>query len=147
MGANAQYFGVIKTVPGTAGHIFLSNAGQLPVSSSFGSMKYSINQGKTWTTVRNMTGVTAFGFGATSPDHTYPAIVVAGVYNKVYGIWRSIDWDGAKTWQQIGSYPRNLGVTILDVDGDKVIPNVFYYTTNSGLFCSAPSTAHCNGST
>jgi len=147
IGPNAQYFGVIKTVPGKAGHIFLSNAGQLPVSSSFGSMKYSIDQGKKWTTIRNMTGVTAFGFGAASPGYTYPAIVVAGVYNKVYGIWRSIDWDGAKTWQQIGSYPRNLGVTIMDVDGDKVIPNVFYYTTNSGLFCSAPSITYCNGST
>ena len=59
-------------------------------------------------------------FGATSHDHTYPAIVVAGVYNKVYGIWRSIAVGMA---QRRGSKSDRILATLvspfLDVDGDK----------------------------
>lgn len=147
MSGNAQFGAVIKAVPGNAGHLFLTNYGNVPPDGLNGEMFYYTDGGVTKNVVANMTGVVAYGFGAAFPGHTYPAIVCACFYNGVYGIWQSIDWDGAKTWQKIGTYPKNLGVTMEDIDGDKVIPNVFYYTTNSGVFCSAPSTAYCNGGT
>jgi hypothetical protein len=147
MGGNAQFLPVLKTVPGKAGHLFLSNAGNSPIDSSTGKLVYSTDGGVHTRTVPKLTGVLAYGFGGAFTGHTYPAIVVAGVYNGVYGIWRSIDWDGAQTWQQISTYPRDLPLTMEDIDGDKMIPNVFYYTTNSGVFCSAPSTSYCNGGT
>ena len=147
MGPNQQYFGILKSVPLNAGHLFLTNGGQLPVTSANGVMMYSTNQGVNWNTVPLMKGVMAFGFGAPAAGHSYPTIVTAAVYNGVYGIWKSIDWDTTQTWQKIGTHPRNLGVTIKDIDGDKLIPDVFYYTTNSGLFCSAPSATYCNGGT
>jgi hypothetical protein len=147
IGANSPYSGVIKTVPGKAGNFFFSYRGNDPPDPATGSFRYYTDGGITPNIVPLMTMVFAFGFGAAAPGHTYPTIVVNGAYNGAYGIWQSIDWDGAKTWQRIGTYPKNLAVYIKDIDGDKVIPNVFYYTTNSGLFCSAPSTAYCNGGT
>lgn len=146
-GPNQQYFGVIKSVPGNAGHLFLSYASAVPSTSSGGALVFYDDAGVTPQVVANMKGVTAFGLGAAKGPSTYPSIVVNGWYNGVYGIWQSTNWDTGKTWTQIGTYPKNLGVTIMDIDGDKVIPDVFYYTTNSGLFCSARSTAYCNGAT
>ncbi len=146
LGTDRSFNGLIKTVPDNAGHIFASNA-TTPFEGTGGMVKYSTDEGVNWNTVTGFTDVLSLGFGKAFAGHTYPAIVIVGFYNGVYGIWRSIDWDGAKTWEQIGPYPKNLAVSILDVDGDKVIPNVFYYTTNSGLFCSAPSTSYCNGGT
>jgi hypothetical protein len=137
---------VLKTVPGKANNLFLSY-GDNPVAGTNGGLFYYTDGGVVKKTVSGFAGVAAYGFGAPFPGHTFPTIVVAGFYKGAYGIWRSVDWDGAKTWQQIGAYPMNLPVTIEDIDGDKVIPNVFYYTTNSGVFCSAPSTSYCNGST
>jgi hypothetical protein len=147
LGVNSGFHGQIKTVPGKANNLFLSNQGNSPVDGASGGLFVSTDGGVNTTQVALTANVYAFGFGAAFNGHSYPTIVFAGFYNGVYGIWQSIDWDGAKTWQQIGTYPKNLAVTMEDIDGDKVIPNVFYYTTSSGLFCSAPSTGYCNGGT
>jgi len=146
LSVDKQFGGIIKTVPGNADHIFLAT-GDWNVSSTNGFLTWSIDGGQNFTSDTNFGSIMSFGFGAPFPGHTYPAIVVVGWRNSVYGIWQSIDWDGAKTWQKIGTHPLNWSVTVEDVDGDKVIPNVFYYSTNSGVFCSAPSTSYCNGGT
>ena len=57
-----------------------------------------------------MTGMTAFGFLGDDNDYTYPVIVVAGVYNKVYGIWRSIVFGMA---QRRGSKSDRILVTLV----------------------------------
>jgi hypothetical protein len=145
LSGNRQYFTMLKAVPGQSGHIFISDGANQDGAS--GGLYYYTDGGVTQNTVANMKSVLAYGFGAAASGHTYPTIVAVGWYNGVYGIWQSIDWDGAKTWQQIGTYPLNIPVTIKDVDGDKVVPNVFYYSTNSGVFCSATSVSYCNGNT
>jgi xyloglucan-specific exo-beta-1,4-glucanase len=150
---STQFIPILKHVPNIgsgvgSGHLFFSYATGTPFSddATFG-FYYSTDGFATKTQISNWTMVAAYGFGAPFPGHTYPTIVAVGFYNHVWGIYRSIDWDGAKTWQQIGTYPLNLPVTIKDIDGDKSQANVFYYATNSGFFCSAPSTTYCNGGT
>lgn len=145
---NRQFNPTIKAVPGQADTLFLAvGAVTLGDLGSTSGLYYSTNGGSSVSTVAHMTTVSAIGFGVAFAGHTFPAIVVAGYYNGVYGIWQSIDWDGAQTWQKIGDYPLSIPLYIWDIDGDKVVPNVFYYGTNSGIFCSAPSTSYCNGGT
>lgn len=148
LGGNAAINPIIKTVPGQAGYIFLSGGvpGGTNIAANSG-FYFSSNGGTTVNTIANATAVTAFGFGAAFPGHTFPAVVFAGWYNNVYGIWRSIDWDGAQTWQNIGTYPMNIPLPINNIEGDKGIQGVFFYGTISGIFCGALSTAQCNGST
>jgi hypothetical protein len=83
--------------------------------------------------------VSAFGFGAASPGHTYPTIWAAGWYNNgtgfTYGIWVCKDWDGEQTWQRASDgYPNGWPLPILDLDGDKGIPQQVYGVTGSGAF-------------
>lgn len=150
---NRQFNPTIKAVPGQADTLFLAvGPVTLGDKGSISGFYYSTNGGTTVSTIANMTTVAAFGFGANAPGHTFPTIVLAGYYNGVYGVWQSIDWDGAKTWQKLGTFMTakngdTIPMNIWDIDGDKVIPNVFYYGTNSGVFCSATSTAYCNGGT
>jgi xyloglucan-specific exo-beta-1,4-glucanase len=141
---NSQYGSAIKTVPGQSGHIFMSHWGNLDGTN--GGLYYNTAGGTGGLTqIANWTGVVAFGFGAAAPDSSYPTIVAVGWYNGTYGIYQSKDWDTSKTWQKIGDYPKNSLQAIQDVDGDKVIHDVFYYTGSSGTYCSAKSTAYCNG--
>lgn len=146
-GANIQFNPSLVSVPGQAGTLFLG-MGPVTIGQQAGNaFLWTTNGGTSWTTISGIDNVTAVGFGAAAPGHTFPVITIAGYKSNVYGIYQSIDWDGAKTWQKIGDYPLNIPLYIWDIDGDKVVPNVFYYGTNSGVFCSAPSTAYCNGST
>lgn len=148
LGPNEQYNPTLKAVPGQAGYLFLANGLILPPQDvSTSGFYYYTDAGVTKNTIANVTGVTAFGFGAAFPGHTFPAIVFVGYYNHVYGVWRSIDWDTTKTWQQIGTYPLSLPLAVLDVDGDKANPGVFYFGTGSGVICGATSTSQCNGGT
>jgi len=142
-GPSQQFNPVLKTVPGHADAIFMSY-GDPVVSKTQGGLFYSTNGGSTVHGVPGFAAVRGFGFGAAFAGHAFPAIVVAGFYKGTYGIWRSIDWDGSRTWHQIGSYPNNLGVTIEDIDGDKLLADLFYISTNSGVFC-VTSTANCLG--
>ena len=147
LNGSRQYNPHLKAVPGQAGYLFLST-GTVTVGIQTASALYWSNDGgATVNTISQFSTVSAFGFGANAPGHTFPVIVAVGYYNSVYGIWQCIDWDTTKTWQKIGDYPMNMPLYITDVDGDKVVYNVFYYGTNSGVFCSSPSTAYCNGGT
>jgi hypothetical protein len=146
-GPNEQINPTLKTMPGQASTFFFAfgiNNGLVTAGNNF---VFSTNGGESITTIANFSNVTAFGFGAPFSGHTMPAIVAVGYFNNVYGIWRSIDWDTNKTWQQIGTFPLNLPLPILDVDGDKSVPGVFFYATGSGLLCGALSASQCNGGT
>lgn len=148
LGPNEQFNPTIKTVPGQAGYLFLAYGTIEPPGDTTGNgFYYYTDAGVTKNTISGMQGVMAFGFGAAFAGHTFPAIYAAGWYNHVYGIWRSIDWDGSKTWQQVGTYPRNVPIPIEDIDGNKVTPGVFYLGTVSGVFCGALSSSNCNGGT
>lgn len=143
-GPNQQYYPQIKTVPGQAGYFF-AGYGNTANSSTTGAFGYSSNSGTTFTAISGFAAIDGFGFGAVPPGHTFPAIMVVGFKNGVYGFWRSKDWDGAQTWQQVGTYPLNYPAAIMDIDGDKTNQDVWYITTSSGAFCLSPSATYCNG--
>lgn len=142
-GAGLQFAPILKTAPDGAGHLFLGYGGGLDAPN--GGFAYSTDGGVTYTTDAAFKGVAAIGLGVAAAGHTYSQIVIVGFRNGVYGVWRSIDWDGAKTWQQIATYPYNWAAAIQDIDGDKVIPGVFYLTGTSGSFCLSPSINYCSG--
>lgn len=149
-GTSRQYNTTLKAVPGQTGYLFLGSGQTAPSQGCTGTtgdaLVYYPNSA-TKQTVSGITNVTAIGFGAAFPGHTFPTIVVAGCNSGTYGLYRSIDWDGAKTWQQIGAYPLGRPLSIYDIDGDKVTAGVFYYGTQSGVFCGAISITQCNGTT
>src|SRR5258708_16327134 len=99
---NGNFNATLKCVPGQAGTLFYTDGPLGSPLNTAGQLMYSTNGGTSWTHVRNMLAVT-FGFGATAPGQSYPAIYVVGFYRGVYGIYRSID--GASTWTKIGNYP------------------------------------------
>lgn len=135
---SGKFIPILKTMPGQSGTFFFSYAISTPFAddSSYG-FYYSTNGGVSKTQITGWTMVAAYGFGATISGHTMPSIVAVGFFNHVWGIYESIDWDSTQTWQKIGDYPLGLPVTIADVDGDKTIPHLWYYGTNSGVFCSS----------
>jgi len=145
--ANAKFIPILKTMPGQASTFFFSYAIATPFAddTNYG-FYYSTNGGTSKTQITGWTMVAAYGFGATIGSHTMPSIVAVGFYNHVWGIYESVDWDSGQTWQKIGDYPMGLPVTINDVDGDKTLPHVWYYGSNSGVFCSAQSSAYCGNS-
>jgi hypothetical protein len=74
---------LIRAVPGNEGHVWVALYGS--------GLKYTTNNGTSWTTVSNITYCTAVGFGKTEPSATYPTIYIWGTIGGVDGIYRSID--------------------------------------------------------
>src|ERR1044072_3131634 len=91
-----------RSVPGNEGHgwIALSNG-----------LKYTTNNGTSWTTVPNVTYCKAVGFGKAATGATYPAVYIWGTVSGVKGIFRSTDqgtsWtrinDDAHEWGGVGN--------------------------------------------
>ncbi len=130
LGGSAAYGGVLKSVPGKAGHLFYCDI-------IGGTPKRSTDHGATWTVVKDgstdFSNTTAFGFGATFPGQSYPAIYIAGFNgtNTVptnYGIWRSID--NAVTWTKLTDFPNGVVQIVNDLDGDKTTPGTIYGATS-----------------
>jgi hypothetical protein len=138
LGANLQYNPTIKSVPGNAGHIFLSYGTVAPPQPAVGNgFYYYTDGGVTKNTIANFLGVSAFGFGAIAAGQSYPTITAAGWYNNVYGIWQCQNFNpGANTgtWTKLVDYPNGWALPILDLDGDKGIANRVYGVTGSGQF-------------
>ena len=135
-GDAAYINGQMKVVYNQAGYLFFTDGeGGSAHPDTSSKFSYSTNDGVTWTVIPNFAEVTAFGFGVAFAGHSFPAIYAAGWYNGTYGLWRSVDWDGAKTWQNVGTYPNTWAAAIHDIDGDKNIVGQFYGATETGVFC------------
>jgi hypothetical protein len=111
-GGNLYWQTKLRSVPGQAGHLFLTagqaggNGNQNPQGGC--SLYRSTNGGTTWTTVPGMMEVYDVAAGAPASGHTYPAVYAVGWYNNVYGIWRSVDFDvnpTNPTWINVGPFP------------------------------------------
>jgi len=74
---------LIRAVPGNEGHVWIAMYG--------GGLKYTTNNGTSWTTVSNVSYCTAVGFGKADPSATYPAIYIWGTVGGVRGLYRSIN--------------------------------------------------------
>jgi hypothetical protein len=84
----------IRTVPGKAGYLTLSQ-GVLTNGKGF---FYSTNYGVTWSTMANVTDVWCHGYGAVQGASAYPTLWISGKVGGVIGIWKSTNF-GA-TWTQ-----------------------------------------------
>jgi photosystem II stability/assembly factor-like uncharacterized protein len=103
----------IQAVPDQAGHLFFTPGALDGVDAPF---KRSTDGGASWTEVKDVTRVLAYGFGKPSTAGEYPSIFLAGKVGGQYGIWRSSD--NAVTWKQIGDYPLGIMDGIQTITGD-----------------------------
>lgn len=90
---------LIRAVPGNEGHVWVPLYG--------GGLKYTTNNGTSWTTVSNVTYCGAVGIGKAAPSATYPALYIWGTVGGVRGIFRSID-QGAN-WTRINDDAHEWG--------------------------------------
>jgi xyloglucan-specific exo-beta-1,4-glucanase len=74
---------LIRAVPGNEGHVW--------VPLYWGGLKYTTNNGTSWTTVSGVTYCGAVGIGKAEPSATYPTIYIWGTVGGVRGIFRSIN--------------------------------------------------------
>jgi hypothetical protein len=95
--------GRARAVPDNEGHVWVALNGS--------GLKYTTNNGTSWTTVPNVTYCKAIGFGKAATGATYPAAYIWGTVSGVKGIFRSTDqgasWtrinDDAHEWGGVGN--------------------------------------------
>jgi hypothetical protein len=134
--SNSSYASVLapqlKSVPGNAGHLFYCSGpnqfnGTTQTSPASDAYFYrSTNSGVTWTQVANVLQVSSFGFGQPKPGGGgYPAILVNGFVNGVFGFWRSDD--DCATWNNMGTFAGPNGLaTVVTMSGDMDNYNYWY---------------------
>jgi len=136
----AGFNSTLSSVPGNAGHLFYTPgwlSGSTLTSPVTDPLYRSINGGVTWTAVANVLNVSCFGFGASAPGQTYPAIYIVGYVNKVFGIWQSVD--NAKSWTNMGTYPSGELDLISTISGDPNNYGAVYVGFSGGGYAYLPS--------
>jgi len=140
--SQAGWNSTLMSVPGNAGHLFYTSgylSGSTLTSPVAEPFYRSTNGGATWTAVNNVLAVSDFGFGASAPGKTYPAIYIVGWVNNVFGTWQSID--DAQTWTNLGAFPTGVLVRASAISGD---PNIFgqvYVGFHGGSYAYLPGSA------
>lgn len=110
------------------------NEGNVWVALNGGGLKYTANNGTSWTTVANVTYCGAVGFGKIATGATYPTVYIWGTVGGVRGIFRSTD-QGA-SWTRINDDahewggPGNGNFVIGDMN---VFGRVYMSTVGRGL--------------
>ena len=95
--------GRARAVPDNEGHVWVALNGS--------GLKYTTNNGTSWTTVSNVTYCRAVGFGKAATGATYPTVYIWGTVGGVKGMFRSTDqgasWtrinDDAHEWGGVGN--------------------------------------------
>jgi hypothetical protein len=135
--------GRARAVPDNEGHVWVALNGS--------GLKYTTNNGTSWTTVSNVTYCRAVGFGKAATGATYPAAYIWGTVSGVKGIFRSTDqgasWtrinDDAHEWGGVGNgnfvmgdmnvYGRSYmatvgrGLVVVESDGSVLYRNGRYH--------------------
>jgi len=83
------------------------NEGNVWVALNGSGLKYTTNNGTSWTTVANVTYCGAVGFGKTATGATYPTVYIWGTVGGVRGMFRSTD-QGA-SWTRINDDAHEWG--------------------------------------
>jgi hypothetical protein len=121
-GVDYGWSATLKAVPDHGGELYLT-PGRI-AGTTKQPFKRSANGGKTWSSVRGVTGVTAFGFGKPFPGSNFPTLFLAGYLDGRYGIYRSTD--NCSTWTHLTEYPGGRTAPIVAIDGDKAITGRVY---------------------
>jgi hypothetical protein len=130
-----NYNAKMRAVPGHKGHLFASS-GPLVGDEPLGDFRWSVNGGKTWSTIDGVVEVYDFGFGAVAPGADYPVVWIAGYVNGDFGIFRSED--RCASWIKVGTYPLGLIDTIVALDGDKKVYDRCYVGMNGSGYAYVP---------
>ncbi|THU30253.1 secretion protein [Niastella caeni] len=135
-----------RAVPDNEGHVWVALGG--------GGLKYTTNNGTSWTTVANVTNCRAVGFGKAATGAAYPAVYIWGTVGGVRGMFRSTDqgasWtrinDDAHEWGGVGNgnfvmgdmnvygraYMATVGRGLVSVESDlSVLPLQFTHASVS----------------
>lgn len=91
--------GRARAVPGNEGNVW--------VALNWSGLKYTTNNGTSWTTVANVTYCGAVGFGKAATGATYPTVYIWGTVGGVRGMFRSTD-QGA-SWTRINDDAHEWG--------------------------------------
>ncbi|MGN6424311.1 MAG: hypothetical protein ACTHLA_13470 [Asticcacaulis sp.] len=83
----------------------------------------------TWSQVSGPTSIQAMGFGKAASGQSYPAMYVAGAYNNVKGVFRSVD--GGGSWTRIDDAQHQYGGFRM-LAGDPKTFGTVYGATNAG---------------
>ena len=115
-----QYHAKLAAVPGKAGHLLFSAGQQDGPAPAWMPLTRSIDGGATWVGFKDTQEVHTFGFGAPAAGRDYPAIYIVGYVKGIWGVYRSDD-EGV-SWVALGSYPLDIGDSVVGISGD---PNIF----------------------
>lgn len=119
---------LIRTVPGNEGHVWVPMYG--------GGLKYTTNNGTSWTTISNVSYCGAVGIGKAAPNANYPTLYIWGTVGGVRGVFRSIDQ--GISWKRINDDAHEWGGTGNGnfVMGDmNVYGRTYMSTVGRGLVC------------
>ncbi|CCE09392.1 exported hypothetical protein [Bradyrhizobium sp. STM 3843] len=113
----------IRSVPGHAGHVFACSGPLNPANQPYAVFMRSTDGCANFIPIANVQCVHAFGFGKAAPGSDHPAVYIAGLYEKRWGVYRSTDhlaaWNANTIeWLQIGDYPLGNYDMITTVEGD-----------------------------
>lgn len=96
----------------------------------YSGLYHNFNCGwSTWDLVSGTSNVTALGFGKAAPGQGYPAMYMAGTYNNVTGVFRSVN--GGSSWVRIDDSQHQYGGFRM-LTGDPKTFGTVYGATNSG---------------
>jgi hypothetical protein len=133
-GGNMYWQAKLRSVPGRAGHLFLTagQAGGVGASHPADTHLWrSRDGGTTWTRVPGMAEPYDVALGKAAPGASYPTIFVVGWYRNTYGIWRSTD--DAMTWTNIGPFPfASLDEIVVIAASQDVFGEVYVAFQGSG---------------
>jgi len=117
-------------VPGNEGHVWIA---------LWNGLKYTTNNGTSWTTVPNVTYCKAVGFGKAATGATYPTVYIWGTVSGVKGMFRSTDQ--GVSWKRINDDahewggPGNGNFVMGDMN---VFGRVYMSTVGRGLVAIEP---------
>lgn len=117
----------IYATPGFEGDLWLA---------AFDGLYHSKDEGKSFSQLKGVEEIHAFGFGKAAPDKNYPALYLVGIVNGIRGIFRSDDT--ADNWVRINDDQHQWGL-ILHVAGDpKQYGRVYVGTHGRGIIYGDP---------
>jgi hypothetical protein len=109
--------GILRAVPGQAGHLFWGGLGSSPslVGDTSVIFAFSENGGTTWTTLPGVCAVEGFGFGPPAAGQSYNSIYAVGwdaATQSVFGLYRCVNFNPSNpstaTWTLLGNSNANF---------------------------------------
>jgi photosystem II stability/assembly factor-like uncharacterized protein len=131
----SRFSAKLRAVPGKAGHLFFTSGVERGPDLR---LRRSLDGGKTWIALANVSQIDDVGFGRASTEQGYPTIFVSGRVSGRYGIWRSTD--NAASWSRLADFPFGKLDQVTVIEGDKdVFGRVYIGYKGSGWVFGEPT--------